>query len=315
MILLISIDHDPITPSICQWLLHMKKPFKILYGEDVVRLVKIEGDSMVIKNITGGYEIDLNSISKIFYRQGDILITPEIHKEHSDNVVDFLTKENKIIRQYLYHKIKQIDHLGHPQLADLNKLIILDKASKFNLLIPEYIFTSQKSDLVSFRETHKQVITKIILSSYSYEVSGNNYFSYTEELTRDDVASLGENFHPTFFQKLITKKFDVRVFFLDNKFYSIAVVSQNNDQTKIDSRNYDRALPNRQIPFQLPESVQKKLQALIVDLNLKYCSIDLIYGHDKKIYFLEINPIGQFGNVSYFGNYHLDKKISELICT
>jgi D-alanine-D-alanine ligase-like ATP-grasp enzyme len=48
--------------------------------------------------------------------------------------------------------------------------------------------------------------------------------------------------------------------------------------------------------------------------NLDCGSIDLIYSTDEKYYFLEVNPVGQFGMVSYPCNYQLEKKIAiELI--
>ncbi len=314
MILIISINYDQLTSKICMWLLHNNAKFKILTGEDIVRLIKIKNDSMILKNITRDYEIDLKNVTKILYRQGDISIFPNIEEDEDVNLTNFLNRENTITRQLFYHKIKQIDHLGHPQLADLNKLILLEKAKKIKLLVPNYIFTTLKTDVLAFYSKHSDIITKTILPSYTFEKEGYNYFSYTELISQLDIKRLDTNFHPTFFQRLIPKKIDIRVFYLDNEFYSIAIISQNNSNTTIDSRNYDRKLPNRQIPFLLPKSLKNKLQNLISDINLKYCSIDLIYGTDKQFYFLEINPIGQFGNVSYFGNYHLEKKMAEILC-
>jgi len=314
MILVITINHDPITINICMWLLHFKKSFNIYSIEDTVRVIRVENGSMVIKNITRGYELDLKNVDKILYRQGDVISPPTTQKNQDKNLFDFITRENVTLRQFFYHKIKQINHLGHPQLADLNKLIVLEKAIQFGILVPDYLFSSKKSDLIAFKAKHSEIITKTILPAFHFDREDNRHSTFTELLNKQDLERLKSNFHPTFFQKLIPKKFDVRVFYLFNKFSTIAIISQNNSQTQIDSRHYDRVLPNRQIPLQLPKNLEKKLQNLISDLHLKYCSIDLIYGIDKQFYFLEINPIGQFGNVSYFGNYYLEKEMAKTLC-
>jgi D-alanine-D-alanine ligase-like ATP-grasp enzyme len=46
------------------------------------------------------------------------------------------------------------------------------------------------------------------------------------------------------------------------------------------------------------------------DLSLKTGSVDFILDQNDKYYFLEVNPIGQFGMVSYPCNYNLEKKVA-----
>jgi len=81
MILIITIDFDPITPNICTWLLHYKKHFTILSIEDDLRIVRIENESFIIKNHTRNYEIDLKNDTKVFYRQGDVFKPPTFSKD------------------------------------------------------------------------------------------------------------------------------------------------------------------------------------------------------------------------------------------
>ena len=107
MILVITIDKDPITTNVCLWLLHFKKQFYLLSIEDIVEVVKIEGRSMVIKNVSRGYEIDLKNVQQVLYRQGDVLRLPDFQKDQDKNLSEFLIQENRNLRQYFYHKIKQ----------------------------------------------------------------------------------------------------------------------------------------------------------------------------------------------------------------
>ena len=314
MILIITNNSDPVTSRICTWLLHYKKDFRIISDEDHVDILRIESGSMLLENLTRGYTLELHEVRNILYRQGDIVLSKNKFKAPDLDLNDFLKRERWVLQEFLYSKIRQIPHLGHPQQADLNKLVILEKAAKYNLEVPAYIFTSSKIDLLNFKSQHTQIITKIIQPGYFYSKENVRYSCYTELLDQDEIDAFDTSFHPTFFQKFVSKKFDVRVFYLDGKFYSLAIMSQANAQTKVDFRIYDTELRNRNIAFQLPASIEADLRNLVLDLKLDYCSVDFVYGEDKKFYFLEINPIGQFGNVSYFGNYHLEKKIAELLC-
>jgi hypothetical protein len=106
---------------------------------------------------------------------------------------------------------------------------------------------------------------------------------------------------------------ELRIFLLNNTFYTMAIFSQNNPKTKVDFRNYDFKHPNRSVPFILPKKIEKKLLALFEKLNLNSGSADIIIDQAGRYIFLEINPIGQFGMVSSPCNYYLEKEIAAFL--
>jgi len=79
----------------------------------------------------------------------------------------------------------------------------------------------------------------------------------------------------------------------------------------LDYRYYDDDQPNRNIPYQLPESVEQSIKQFMKSKNLNCGSLDFMYGTDDNYYFLEVNPVGQFGWVSTNCNYYLEKRIAE----
>jgi len=127
----------------------------------------------------------------------------------------------------------------------------------------------------------------------------------------EDIESLPDEFFPSLFQKNISKKYELRVFYLNKKFYSMAIFSQNDSQTKTDFRNYNFEKPNRNVPYSLPRVVKVKINKLMKVLELETGSLDLLVDENDDYYFLEINPVGQYGMVSYPCNYYLDKIIAE----
>ncbi len=124
-------------------------------------------------------------------------------------------------------------------------------------------------------------------------------------------TSNDEEIFPTLVQEKIEKLFEIRSFFLKGEFYSMAIFSQTSSQTQLDFRNYDFEKPNRTIPFKIPTKIEKKLARLFKILNLNSGSLDMIYTSDNKFKFLEINPVGQFGMVSFPCNYYLEELLMQ----
>lgn len=67
------------------------------------------------------------------------------------------------------------------------------------------------------------------------------------------------------------------------------------------------------VPYTLPKEIEEKLMNLMNNLGYNTGSIDMIYSTDKKYYFLEINPAGQFGWTSNICNYNVHKHIAQYL--
>ena len=112
---------------------------------------------------------------------------------------------------------------------------------------------------------------------------------------------------------MIKKDYEVRVFYLLGKLYSMAIFSQNDDQTKVDFRKYNSEKSNRNIPYKLPNEIEEKICKLMEHLNLNCASLDLIKDVNSEYILLEINVTGQFGMVDFPCNYGLHKKVAETL--
>lgn len=87
-----------------------------------------------------------------------------------------------------------------------------------------------------------------------------------------------------------------------------------NEKTKLDFRKYDKSTPNRNIKFKLPENYKKKLKNLMEYYSINTGSIDtLVEKNSNRLYFLEVNPVGQFGGLSFKSNEYIEKTIAEYI--
>jgi len=201
--------------------------------------------------------------------------------------------------------------LTHPSEFTVNKLEVLNEARKVGLKTPQTYICSTKSELINFIKEHKRIITKDINKPLFFYNKNLYYNTITKEVTKSIINKLPKNFTPSFFQCLIEKQFEIRVFYLDGNLYSMAIFSQNDSKTSIDFRDYNLQKPNRFVPYIVPENIRSKIVNLMKRLKLTTGSIDLIYDKNSEYIFLEINPIGQFSMVSNPCNYFLEKKVAQ----
>jgi len=178
-----------------------------------------------------------------------------------------------------------------------NPIILKDKRLKSILI--EAMTEKEKENL----------IYKAVGEGISFFASEFKILEYTSLI--NETKYIPETFFPSLIQNNIEKKYDLRIFYLNRKFYASAIISQNDNQTTIDFRKYNMEKSNRIIPFKLPDYIEMQLVKLMDLLNYKSGSIDMIYTKEKEYIFLGINPVGQFAQVSEPCNYYLERKVAE----
>lgn len=210
----------------------------------------------------------------------------------------------------------ETNSLGSYFRTSLNKLEVLDAAQQLGLNIPATVVTNDMGLLTEFYEEHDQdIICKTLYEIiYPAGVQEEGFTIRCHTAVVESLEDLPTQFFPTLFQKNIRKKYELRVFYIKGRCFTAAMFSQANAQTEIDFRNSDRENPTRIVPYQLDQQLEAQIVALMKAVGLNTGSIDLIRGTDGNYYFLEINPVGQFGFISAPCNYGLDEVIAnELI--
>ena len=299
MILIISFSNDISTHHVCHWLQFLSKKYLIITEKSLLTDVTITNDDIIFyKN---AIKYNLNSFKNIWYRRGSF-----VYKKDKQSQYDFL---NTNINNE-FEKINDfvLNNLGINELyyKDINKLKILKIASEVKFNIPKYIITDSKKNLTNFFKETK-FITKPIYEVVHHSDDKYKYSSFTEEI---DIFKLNDDFEYSFFQEKIEKKYEIRTFIFEKDIFSIAIFSQKNKDTEIDYRRYNYAKPNKNVSYKLDIEIEKKILLFMDKLKLSSGSIDFIVDKNNILYFLEINPIGQFGNVSFHGNHNCENKIA-----
>lgn len=305
------------TTAVCDWLIKYQVDFIRLnvdeiFNPDLYKInINISNNLLQIYDIRRMAKIDLSQVKVAWCRRFVYSFTGTNYLEESIsyNTMEFArfisSEVNKFLRTLydFYPHICWFDN--YKDILSIDKIDVLKKAKKVGLLIPETVITNDYKSI----DSKQRIITKPLGEATSFKEDEKFlglYVTHTQEVNKIFM----KNFIPSLFQKQIDKKLEIRVFYLDEKFYSMAIVSNNNSKTKIDFRKYDYVLPNRFLPFSLPMEIKTKISRLMKELNLTNGSIDFILDLRDNYYFLEVNPVGQFSMVSKPCNYNIEKDIA-----
>lgn len=289
-------DFELTTENVIDWLLH--------YKQDFVRVNGNQDDLL---------EFDNSKIDVVWFRRwlSNKHIATIFESDSIKNSV--LTEKNyynerKTISDYFFYTLKEKKWLSKPKNSSVNKLVVLKIAEKIGFQIPNYALINNKKDLIKFKFENNEIITKSIDNPFPLETKDGYIVYFTSIVDDQAIEKLDNRFCYSFFQKLLIKKFEIRVFVIKDKFYAMAIF---NDSKEIDNRKSNTN--KRKIPYKLSEDLQLKILALMNELNLLTASFDFVCDVNDIIYFLEINPVGQFGDVSECCNYHLEKEVAQTL--
>ncbi|UKB78530.1 hypothetical protein [Chryseobacterium sp. MEBOG07] len=308
MILLISVDNDTMTDEICTWLSYQNKEFVRLSENQHINKVFFDFKKDIFKISIGAIEYKLEDFSSVFYRNGGIYydtITGEI----DSNLVDFYNSELKSISEFIYYyfKVNGVSIFGNLLTKEVNKLEVLLLAKSLGLKIPDTYILSELNDLEQI-DMSQPYITKAVSEMKPIVVENDLYLNYTHEIDINNTHDKKESIIPSLIQRKIDCLYEIRAFFFEKQIWAIATFDFSDN---VDIRNI-REKDKRYLPLVLPSELKKKILKLAKNLSLKCGTVDLIKS-DDDYYFLEVNPLGQFHQVSYYGNYLIEKYIADLL--
>ncbi|MBS1941499.1 MAG: grasp-with-spasm system ATP-grasp peptide maturase [Bacteroidetes bacterium] len=319
MIVIVSNNDDQSTNEVIDWLYHYGVEFVRINEGDLVASYSV---SLSIEGLVYDFKIPSLDIHfkpplTIWYRRGGFSTgrwTPPLLEPMS-------RKEQQSLQDQVMWEWKTAEHaltstvfngmLNSPLDNGINKFLVLKSAHAVGLDIPETLITTNRHEVEAFKRKHGRIITKNLAPGVFVEVKNAAYIGFTEECSWRFIRSLPRIFPPSLFQRMVPKWIELRVFYLDGTCYASAIFSQQDRTTKVDFRNYNHARPNRTPPFKMDENVQSRLRNLMALLGLRSGSIDMIVTPAGQYLFLEVNPVGQFKQVSQPCNFRLEQKIAQ----
>ncbi|WBA44262.1 grasp-with-spasm system ATP-grasp peptide maturase [Hymenobacter canadensis] len=316
MILILTYQHyEQGTDAVVEWLLHQKEEFIKITIDDLASL-KNDLDIDVTQNKIFYKGIDLiNDIHVIWYRRFNKKVELQLD-EQCEKLNSQLEREANVelsfLADYLFTALQGKKWMPNYKNIDVNKLEVTAEAHSLGILVPKTKILKSKSSLLDFyQDCNERIITKPIHHSGYFVRDNFAYSAYTTSITKNQILEGNETFFPSLFQERVEGDFEIRTFFMANKFYSTAILVNDNSNKNVDIKlNYQNKKNIAWVPYSLPEEYEANLIKLMHHLQLNTGSIDTIKTKDNKYYFLEVNPVGQYSAPAQRCNYNVEREIA-----
>lgn len=190
------------------------------------------------------------------------------------------------------------------QYTASRKIVQLSAAKASGLPVPDTVITNDPAEASEFVSRHR--------GPTIYKRTGTGgAFSETRLMTEADLSRLGGiRLAPTTFQEFIEAECDVRVVWIAGEAWAVRIDSQAGVGW-VDSR-MDNSVEFTL--FELPESTCQSLRDMMRKLGLVFGVIDMrVSVRDGRIYFLEVNPQGQFAYLEIKSGLPIFRSLAALL--
>lgn len=307
-VLIFSESYDSSTNSVVQHLNQLNVPYLRIntnFNFDNICSVNIQNEKLEIEFNFKDKIYSINDFSLIWARRGffnikEIDLKNKFKHLNIDSVFEtHLQSEVHTLIDFLAYEIENTNALciGNPSNYDINKLIVLKKAVECGLNIPNTFIVKEAKKLEGAFSANDVLVSKPMSNCLNYFSLQKNSLITQGNMTRS-LSEIGkEKFSYSLFQNIIEIEFELRIFFILDKYFCSAIIKNKNEPQK-----------RRMMPYKLPKNILDKLMTLMEELNLNTGSIDLLVDSDLNYYFLEVNPCGQIEWLadSAFPNLHYD---------
>lgn len=313
MILILCFDkHDKTTNLVIDYLNRIKANYFRLNADELFKR-KIILFYYLSKDGNWEFEFEYKDqkiiskdITSVWYRRGFTDRVSYLFKKKPNSFVinNFLRNEIITIYNLFETALEHVFWLNKISNSHNEKLLYLSKAKKAGLNVPKPYILNHSNTYKKLNS--KKLITKAVTEAFVYNENEKHVPVGVERLKNLPNGY----FFPSFCQEEINTQYEIRVFYLVGKTFSIMQSNESVKKTEVDVRNSENIRKSR---YRIPSSLSKSIDEFMKSIGLNSGSLDFIKDENENYIFLEVNPIGQIDYVSISGNYFLEKEIANLL--
>ena len=195
----------------------------------------------------------------------------------------------------LYPNAKWVNYYYNLRLPSqrINQIPI---AKQLGIPIPPTLVTNNYESALNFLKQYGGCIIKPM--SYSgFLHDDRQYACYTRPIDAETLDTFQESIHlaPVFLQKRISKKAEYRVTLIGNQSFVCRIEAEHLADSDI-ALDWRVTEPEKltHVPDTLPDSYIAKLRQMLEIFGLHFGAFDIICDNDDTLYFIELNPNGQW---------------------
>lgn len=189
----------------------------------------------------------------------------------------------------------------------------MDIARSIRFLTPSTIVSNCKADIQNFLSHHNDEGILKLSTQPTFNKQKNVYFVYANKVSASDFEDMDHTINcPTIVQNYVNKQYEVRYTFVNGEHFVCRIESQLSDKSKIDFRRYDFA-NTPYLAINTPKDITQKVTMFMQKLKLNYGALDFIVDYSNNWYFLEVNPVGQYGWIEYLTGLQITSAILQFL--
>jgi len=140
----------------------------------------------------------LDEITSVLYRRGGIKFKRFYYENEGVNI--HMNETQHWLEEYVMQILESKKHLNKQSNSHVNKLLVLDKAKKVGLDVPDYYLSNNTQNVKLGRTITKPIAGNPIIQSIAKNTDGILYTAIVDEYIKND-------FFISFFQEKIEKDF------------------------------------------------------------------------------------------------------------
>jgi len=185
-----------------------------------------------------------------------------------------------------------VNPLGLNFRAD-SKPIQLLEASRAGFNIPSTLISNDPTEIRRFLAENKGHTIYKSFRPAQWKTRRGVAYLFAADVSLDDLPE-DELLRVTagIYQRKLPKAYEIRATCFGDRIFAAKLYSQENKLAKADWRRASNTL--RLEPMTLEEDIRQRCVALMRRLGIVFGCFDFVVTPDDEIYFLEVNPMGQF---------------------
>ncbi|MBA3750468.1 MAG: hypothetical protein H0X03_06185 [Nitrosopumilus sp.] len=253
----------------CKFHIYKKQKFYIQSGDQLINLKKIK--LVLFRYFDLRFLCYLSGVYQIFYSQ--------------QWYQTFLNLKNCLKSTWINDPEKTMQSENR-----LSQLII---AKKIGFKIPKTLITNDPKEAKNFFIKNSKSVIMKVLHHHRIDIGYNTFNFFAKEVDKEVLDKIDDLIlSPIIFQTKIKKQVEIRVTIIGERIFACGLEADSEIFSDI------HKIKEKEMKFneiELDDEISKKCLRLMNKLGLKISSIDLIIDKEtREVYFLEINPIGDW---------------------
>ncbi|HEV2567958.1 MvdC/MvdD family ATP grasp protein [Sphingomonas sp.] len=241
-------------------------------------------------HLSDGVALPLNSVPAAYYRRPGAPLPSE---DADEATTEYVSAEWSAVLRSLWNALEG-RWLSSPFaiLRAEDKPRQLSAASELGFRVPSTLISNVVDEVIPFSERRACIGKPLRTNLIGSDEAGKVIFtSRLRELRGEDPKAI--QLAPIIIQEEVLKRRDLRVTVVGSQVFAAAIESQEQLETSVDWRKGSRTdLAHHAV--ELPEHEANLCVELTRHLGLRFGAIDLIEDVHGQLWFLEINPNGQW---------------------